>query len=208
MDRAWLGNFHIMPAGDYFDREDDYASSGLRGLADFVKALLKCIEAQARGFAHGHGKIHSVPDGIQGLLGSLESVVREIEALEAVSDGTPLAGEAVEAVVSAATNSYNERLLASASTRQYESATLPARQLGQEGRDAPFSEKQQRQSRYDGGMEDDETTLRPLVPIVPAEPAAHTAREQRRADYAHQAPRDAYRAVSYTHLTLPTKRIV
>ncbi len=141
VDRAWLGNFRIVPAGGWLNREDDYASSGLRGLADFVKALLKCIEAQARGFAHGHGKIHSVPDGIQGLIGSLESVVREIKALEDANGGAHPAGEAVEALFSTATSSYNGRLLASASTRQYESATLPARQLGQEVRDAPFSEK-------------------------------------------------------------------
>ena len=77
MDHAALGNFRIASAAGWLDREDDYASSGLRGLADFVKALMKCIEAQARGFAHGHGKVHSVPDGIQGLEDSLEGVVRE-----------------------------------------------------------------------------------------------------------------------------------
>ena len=39
--------------------------------------------------------------------------------------------------------------------RQYESATLPAKQLGISLPEAPFTEKQQRQSRYDGGLEED-----------------------------------------------------
>ena len=63
--RAWLGNFRITPATSYTCREDDLASSGMRGLADFVTALLEAIEYQARGFAHGHGKEHSIPESTQ-----------------------------------------------------------------------------------------------------------------------------------------------
>ena len=66
----------------------------------------------------------------------------------------------ISRVVAAETHSCNERLVASASTRQYESATLPARQMGQLVCDALFSEKQQRQSRYDGGLEEDGVTQR------------------------------------------------
>ena len=47
VDRAWLGNFKLASAIGYLDREDDFASNGLRGLADFVTALFKCIESQA-----------------------------------------------------------------------------------------------------------------------------------------------------------------
>ena len=36
------------------DREDDVASDGLRGLADFTSTLFKCNESQARGSALGH----------------------------------------------------------------------------------------------------------------------------------------------------------
>ena len=66
-----------------------------------------------------------------------------------------LVEEAVESIVATRMSCYNERLIASAITRQYESATLPAKQLGRVVRVAPFSEKQQRQSRYDGGVEFD-----------------------------------------------------
>ena len=119
------------------DREDDLCSNGFCGLAAFAAALLKVIEAQQRGFAHGHGKVHSVPDGSKELHDSLDSVVREIAKLkEASGDGHP-ADEDILAVVDKERQSYNARLISSASTRQYESATLPARQLGQDVRDAP-----------------------------------------------------------------------
>ena len=175
VDRAWLGNFRIHPVTGGTNREDDFASNGLRGVADFVLALLKCIEAQQRGFAHGHGKTHSVPDGMGGLEACLRETCMEISRLEHARGGGSLADAEVEGLVLAKMRAYNERLLASSSTRQYESSVLPARQLGQEVRPAPFSEKQQRQSRYDGGVEDDGATRRPLVPVVPAEVSAHFA---------------------------------
>ena len=50
------------------------------------------------------------------------------------------------------------------STRQCESATWPAKQLGLSLPEAPFTENQQRQSRYDGGLEYG-VTLRRLVPV-------------------------------------------
>ena len=198
IDRAHIGNFHLASAAGYMDREDDLCSNGFCGLAAFAAALLKVIEAQQRGFAHGHGKVHGVPDGSKELHDSLDSVVREIAKLkEASGDGHP-ADEDILAVVDKERQSYNARLISSASTRQYESATLPARQMGQDVRDAPFSEKQQRQSRYDGGLEEDGVTKRELVPIVPAELPAHIARERRRTDQGQQLRRNEYKEVPVT----------
>ena len=148
VDRAWLGNFKLQSVCGFDTREDDFASNGMRGLADFVTALLKVIESQARGFAHGHGKVHSIPNGVQGLVQCLEDVKKEIQALEKNSCGARLPGDGggrhptgeqkaaetdAEAIVSTMTASYNKRLIASASSRQYESATLPAEQLGRNG---------------------------------------------------------------------------
>ena len=65
-------------------------------------------------------------------------------------------------------------------------------------RDAPFSEKQQRQSRYDGGLEEDGLTKRPLVPIVSDELPAHIARERRRTDQGQQLRRNEYKEVPLT----------
>ena len=95
-------------------------------------------------------------------------------------------------------DSYNQRLVASASTRQYESATLPAKQLRNELPDAPFSEKHQRQSRYDGGVEEDGVTRRPLVPLQPAEPLMHAARERRRRDSERREPHSEYKELPLT----------
>ena len=90
VDHAHLGNFHLSSAASYQDREDDLASNGFCGLAAFAGALFKVIESQLRGFAHGHGKVHSVPDGSKELHDSLDNVVREIAKLkEASGDGHP-----------------------------------------------------------------------------------------------------------------------
>ena len=74
MDCAHLGHFLISFPNVYLGKEDDFDSNGFRRLAVFVTALLKCLEAQARGFAHGHGKVHSIPDGTAGLIQCLEEV--------------------------------------------------------------------------------------------------------------------------------------
>ena len=204
VDQAWLGNFRLRsPAGAQF-KEDDFASNGLRGLADFVTALFKCIESQARGFAHGHGKVHSIPDGTLGLLRCLEDVIKEIHALKVASGGEHPADDLVDGIVTQRTQAYNKTLIDSASTRQYESATLPAKQLGVVLPDAPFTEKQQRQSRYDGGLEEDGVTVRRLVPVQPAEPLAHVARNRRRLNFEHQVCGNEYREVPLTGCQLCT----
>ena len=96
VDQAWLGNFKLTSPIGAFDREDDFASNGLRGLADFVTALFKCIESQARGFSHGHGKVHSIPDNARGLLQCLEEVIGEIKKIQTANGGQHPAEEVVE----------------------------------------------------------------------------------------------------------------
>ena len=41
--------------------EDDFSSTGDLGISAFLRALIKVLEAQGRGFAHGHEKGHSEP---------------------------------------------------------------------------------------------------------------------------------------------------
>ena len=41
--------------------EDGFASTGDVGIAGLARDLVKALEAQGRGFAHGHEKIHSEP---------------------------------------------------------------------------------------------------------------------------------------------------
>ncbi|MCH1597093.1 MAG: hypothetical protein L7S71_02540, partial [Pseudomonadales bacterium] len=227
VDSAALGNFRINPNTSFLDREDDFASSGSRGVADFPKAVFKCIEAQARGFAHGHGKVHSIPDATEGLFQCLEDAMPEIsQELEKAAvgrghdacgsersagerpakedgaeEGKGIASDVVrnvDAIVERRTKAYNEALLGSACTRQYESSILPAKQFGNSLPDAPFSEKQQRQSRYDGLLEADGITRRRLVRPKSPEPPAHIERDRNRAAFEHQLPRNAYKEVPLT----------
>ena len=39
--------------------EDDFTSTGDFGISAFLRSLIKALEAQGRGFAHGHEKHHS-----------------------------------------------------------------------------------------------------------------------------------------------------
>ena len=218
VDRAWLGNFKIQAATGWKNREDDFASNGLRGLADFATALFKCIESQARGFAHGHGKIHSIPDGAYCLLRCLEAVVAEINEMEPPASGgqhpteqavmepaagvqralrTSLKEQRVEEIAKEKQAAHNEALMASATTRQYESAVLPAKQVGLTLPPVPFSEKQQRQSRYDGGMEEDGVTERKTVHCKAAAPPAHI-RQDRLRENQDQQHRNTYKQVPLT----------
>ncbi len=198
VDAAHFGNFRITSPAGMLEREDDYASNGLRGLADFVKALLKVIEAQARGFAHGHGKVHSSPDGLESLEKCLENIVWEILALEQSDGAAQPEEEVVERMVEQETASYNNRLMASASTRQYESARLPARQLGHDVLPEPFGAKQRRHSRYDGEMEADGKTQRENIDVVSPEPLAYI----RRADA--EAAHNVYSEIPLTGCQLCT----
>ena len=65
--------------------------------------------------------MHSIPDGTQGLLKCLEDVLEEIRAIETISGGIHPTEDVVEGIVSKTTEAYNKTLIASASTRQYES---------------------------------------------------------------------------------------
>ena len=112
-------------------KEDHLASNGSNGLADFVEALLMPLEAQGRGFAHGHKKIIALPNY------SAASLVKLFQA--------------DEPEVRRMIRTMREQVLDAAVSVQYDTATLPAEQLGISVPPEPFSRQQQRQSRLDGG---------------------------------------------------------
>jgi len=107
---------------------------------------------------------------------------------------------AVGKIVQAATEEYNRKLIASACTRPLQ----PARQLGQTVPPSRFSEKQQRQSRYDGALEVDGRNERTLIKITSSEPLAHIAREERTAAHSNRLPRHHYTEVPLTGCQLST----
>ncbi len=124
----------------------------------------------------------------------------EIQASANDSGAEQPPDDVLQRIVEKETTAYNARLIASACIRQCESAVLPARQLGQEVPLSPFSEKQQRQSRYDGATEADGHTKRDFIEATdpPEEALAHIARAQQQAMHDHEAPSYAYRAVKLT----------
>ena len=102
------------------------------------------FEAQGRGFFHGHGKGHSI----------LGPTLKWLRA--AVGSGLAIAARKLR-----------EALLATSMTTQYEAANESAKQLGVvDIPPEPFTTKQQRQSRMDGG-EDADGSVREHVPLAP-----------------------------------------
>ena len=75
--------------------------------------------------------------------------------------------KAVTSGLNAAVRALRGALLGTAETVQYDAAREPARLLGIELRAEPFTARQQRQSRMDGGLEDD-GTRRGVVEQAPA----------------------------------------
>ena len=112
--------------------------------------MLEPLEAQGRGFAHGHKKITGVPC-------SRAATLRQWFAKE-------------DAELKAFMVKLRRDVLCAAETLQYDSATELARQLHVDVLPEPFSRKQQCQSRLDGGLEIDMKTNRLLLEVMPEEP--------------------------------------
>mgnify|MGYP003323513258 CR=1 FL=1 len=113
---------------------DDVASSLQPCIAPGTTDVQAPLEAQGRGFTHGHGKGHAV-------VGPTIKWLRK-----AVTSG-----------LMPEVQNLRQALLDTAVTVQYDAAREPARQLGVDLRPEPFTRRQQRQSRMDGGVEDNGT---------------------------------------------------
>ena len=137
--------------------QDDVASSLQPSIAPGTTDVQAPLESQARGFTHGHGKGHST-------IGATMSWVRK-----AVSSG-----------FTAALRTFRAALCVMASTVQYDAAREPARQIGEDRRPEPFTAKQQRQSRLDGGEEEDGAPRDhvELAPPVERPPMKATSRDR------------------------------
>ena len=90
-------------------------------------------------------------------------------------------------------------LLSAATTVQYDSARETGRQMDVDVRKEPFTQRQQRQSRMDGGLEDD-GTRREFVELVPPLEKPHLERERHRAMAACRQPLSG--AAAYRDLPL------
>ena len=157
--------------------QDEVASSLQPCIAPGTTDVQAPTEAQGRGFTHAHAKGHSV-------IGATLKWLRN-----AVTSG-----------LTTAVRNLREALLGMAATVQYDAAREPARQLGVELRPEPFTVRQQRQSRTDGGEEEDGTE-REHVELAPPVDQPHIERERQLAAAESRLPRlgsAAYREVPLT----------
>ena len=74
---------------------------------------------------------------------------------------------------------------------QYEASTLPAKQMGQTVLPEKFTEKQQKQSRLDGGIELD-GSQRKYLPVTAPELPGHHELEKRKANKEGRPPVSMY----------------
>ena len=97
--------------------------------------------------------------------------------------------------------SLQQALLSAAASVQFESANEPGEQLGVTGLPPePFSWEQQKQSRMDGGQEDD-GTLRDHVPIQAPPGQEHLAKERHAAAASIREPLEGTSAFREVPLT-------
>ena len=99
-------------------------------------------------------------------------MLRQFQAISAAKPET----ETGPSVLSEFLAEASKALVRSASTIQYEAATLPARQMKQTVPAEKFTHRQQQLSRLDGGLEIDGTKRIKLEP-TPEEPLGHIAAE-------------------------------
>ena len=154
VDSMTLGTHKLARAIGQQAIEDDFASSGVPGIAGFVLSILEALEAQGRGFQHGHRIVRAIP----GLA----------EELQLKNEEDLTAGGLRERI-----RLHNEKLIAKVETLQYEKATLPGEQTGIQMPPEPFTALQQKQCKFDGQLEPDGETRRDYVPLAPLEHMSH-----------------------------------
>ena len=161
MDYSFIGRHHVQQSAHHTRREDQLASTAIPSLGGYGVAELEPFESQERGFQHGHRKKYAIP----------KSNERQIIEKFKSHDQTELYNLCQDLKVA---------LIRCAETLQYEASTLPAKQMGQTVLPEKFTQKQQKHSRLDGGVELDGSN-REFIPITAVELPGHHELEKRRA---------------------------
>jgi len=177
MDFSFIGRHHVQQSFHHRNREDQLASTAMPSLGGFGVAELEPFESQERGFEHGHRKKYAIP----------KSNEREVIEKFTRKNETELLSHFEQLKVA---------LIRCAETLQYEASTLPAKQMGQIVPPEKFTEKQQKQSRLDGGIELD-GSHRQLLPVTAPELLGHHVLEKRKA---HAEGREAVSMYSQASL--------
>jgi hypothetical protein len=168
-DTLHIGRVNLVERYKKQPRHDSFASKLQPAITPAAADVEVPGEAQGRGFTHGHGKGHS-------RIGVTVAWIRDVL-------------RAAPAAASLRINKMREALLSAAASVQYESANEPAIQMGiSDLPPEPFTEKQQRQCKMDGALEDDGITKRDLVKLQLPLEQEHVGRERRAAATGNRAP--------------------
>ena len=172
--------------------EDDFTSSGDFGISAFVRCLIKALEAQGRGFAHGHEKHHSEPK-----TKAIDLVVlflgKDDRATGPTEDSDDRNGELQDWMAK-----HRDAHLRDAATKQFDSAVESGRQFGCPDLKEVFTADEKKRCRLDGGADDDGTLRLPNVDVVPAPDPGHVLRERYAAEHEGRPLRHAYREMPLT----------
>jgi len=168
-DRLHIGRVNLVSPSKKHPHHDSFASKLQPAITPAAADVAVPGEAQGRGFTHGHGKGHS-------RIGVTVAWIRDV--LRSAPSAT---FQRIEKM--------REALLRAAASVQYESANEPAIQMGvSDLPPEPFTEKQQRQSKMDGALEDDGITKRDLVKLQLPLEQEHVGRERRAAAAGNRPP--------------------
>ena len=168
-DKLHIGHVNLISPSKKHPRHDSFASKLQPAITPAAADVEVPGEAQGRGFTHGHGKGHS-------RIGVTVAWIRDV--LRSAPSATSLR-----------IKKMREALLRAAVSVQYEFANEPAIQMGvSDLPPEPFTEKQQRQSKMDGALEDDGITKRDLVKLQPPLEQEHVGRERRAAAAGNRPP--------------------
>ncbi|CAK9007111.1 unnamed protein product [Durusdinium trenchii] len=99
---------------------------------------------------------------------------------------------------------HNAKLISQVNTLQYEKSTLVGEQAGIKMKPEPFSALQQKQTKFNGGLEADEITQRLLLPVAAAERLKHVEREIAASEQQQRPPANFFKEVSLTGAELST----
>ena len=168
-DKLHIGRVNLVSPSRKHPRHDSFASKLQPAITPAAADVEVPGEAQGRGFTHGHGKGHS-------RIGVTVAWIRDV--LRSAPSATSLQ-----------VKKMREALLRAAVSVQYESANEPAIQMGvSDLPPEPFTDKQQRQCKMDGALEDDGITKRDLVKVQPPLEQEHVGRERRAAAASNRPP--------------------
>ena len=176
MDQSFIGRHHVQQSFHHRYREDQLASTAIPSLGGYGVAELEPFESQERGFKHGHRKKYAIPKS------------NERQVIEMFKSHNP-------SELRSLLQAMKDALIRCAETLQYEASTLPAKQMGQTVRREKFTQKQQKQSRLDGGPEID-GSQRQTIEVTEPEFPGHHVLEQRQSYTEGRQARSMYSQAS------------